>query len=153
MDFKYLTVHSSATQPRMQYDVAWLRQLHVGINKWSDIGYHELITPDGAWHPCRPLTRQGAHVKGFNAKNLGICLVGGVDKNGQTCNNYTAAQMETLRERITHYVSIYGIPRDNIKGHRDWFGDTNGDGVVNQYDWLKECPCFDVQSLLKEWMK
>ena len=34
------------------------------------------------------------------------------------------------------------------KGHRDYSPDTNGDGVISKYEWIKGCPCFDVQ----EWM-
>lgn len=150
---KYITVHSSATQPLMKYDRDWLYRVHVIENGWSDIGYHEIIRPDGSFFTGRPFNRMGSHVKGHNRDNFGIMLIGGVDKDGQTCNNYTTAQMDTLRDRLSFHMAMWRIPEKNVKGHRDWYGDTNKDGVINRYDWLKECPCFDVQQQLQEWKK
>lgn len=119
---------------------------------WSGIGYHFYITRDGNMAPGRPLNKQGAHVGGFNKDNVGICLEGGLnDDTGKPEDNFTEAQMDQLRYVITEMQSNYGIKDDNVKGHRDWFGDTNGDGVIDSRDWLKECPCFDVKSKLNDW--
>ncbi len=149
---KFVTVHCSATRPKNEFTVANLRDLHVRQKGWSDIGYHFYITRDGIIHPCRPLSRNGAHVKGHNKDNIGVCLEGGLsDRIGEPENNFTEEQFSALRYLLTEMQSNYGIPDCNVKGHRDWFPDLNGDGVIDRRDWLKECPCFDVARKRKSW--
>lgn len=152
MNPKHITVHVSATPASQNIGVNEIRKMHVNPpNNWSDIGYHFVITRDGKLQVGRPLSRNGAHVGGHNKDNIGICLVGGVDEKGKAENNMTDIQFEVLRELISELAGRYAIKEENIKGHRDWFGDYNGDGVIDSRDWLKECPCFDVQEKLQEW--
>ena len=33
-----------------------------------------------------------------------------------------------------------------VLGHRDTSADLNGDGVIEPYEYVKACPCFDVRS-------
>lgn len=148
---KYITVHASATPPGQFHNVASIRAMHLKRN-FSDIGYHFLITSGGEIQPGRPITKTGAHVYGHNQDNIGVCMVGGVDKNNKPINNFTDAQFDALRYLISEQSGIYGIKQGNIKGHRDWSPDINGDGKITSIDWLKSCPCFDVQEKLKEWM-
>lgn len=149
---KYITVHCSATPPSMiNIGVVVLRDMHTKKG-WSDVGYHWIIKRNGEIQPGRPMSRNGAGVKGHNKSNVHICLIGGVDENGQAADNYTPKQYGSLRYLMTDLSSTFGIKQKNIKGHRDWFGDINGDGIIDSRDWLKECPCFNVQDKLKEWM-
>ena len=93
-------------------------------------------------HPCRPLDRNGAHVKGHNSNNIGVCLEGGLNNDtGKPSNTYTYSQMNALRVVVEFLQNSFGISNDDVKGHRDWYGDKK--------DWQKECPCFDV----KEWLE
>ncbi|MFD2177866.1 N-acetylmuramoyl-L-alanine amidase [Veronia pacifica] len=145
-----ITVHCSATITALDVGVSAIRDWHLDKG-WSDIGYHFVIRRSGLVEKGRPLTRSGAHVKGHNKNNVGICLVGGLGKDHKPECNYTQEQFTALRELITELCGQYGIRRENIVGHRDWFPDINGDGVVDDEDWLKACPCFDVQQMLNEW--
>lgn len=147
---KYITVHCSATQPLDNIDVKTIRAMHLKRG-FNDIGYHFVIKTDGVIQPGRNLSVTGAHVKGHNQDNVGICLVGGIDTKGKAVNNFTDLQWDALRYLITELAGNYGVLEKNIKGHRDWFPDINGDGVVDRRDWLKECPCFNVADKLKEW--
>ena len=136
---KYITVHCSATPTSMNHiGVVAIREMHLKRG-FSDIGYHAVIARDGHWLEGRPITKQGAGVKGYNKDNIHICLVGGVDENNKPEFNFNDKQMSTLRYRLTDLSSVYGIKQENIKGHRDW------------PDVAKECPCFDVQEKLEEW--
>lgn len=146
---KYITIHCSATRPKHNFSVVQLRDLHVNKNGWSDIGYHFYITTDGRLHPCRSLERNGAHVKGHNGDNIGVCLEGGLNNDsGKPSDTYTNGQMVALKDIVGYLQSSFAISDENVKGHRDWYGDSNGDGVIDSRDWLKECPCFDV----KKWI-
>lgn len=151
MNPKHITVHCSATRPKNEFGYHRLRELHVNQNGWSDVGYHFYITTDGKVHKCRPLTRNGAHVQGHNADNIGICLEGGLNNDtGKPDNNFNWRQLSSLHQLILEMQGEHDITDSEVKGHRDWFGDVNGDGVIDKHDWLKECPCFDVQEWLSE---
>lgn len=147
---KYITVHCSATQSLDNIDVETIRAMHLKRG-FNDVGYHFVIKTDGVIQPGRNLSVTGAHVKGHNTDNIGICLIGGIDTKGKAVNNFTDLQWDALRYLITELAGNYGILEENIKGHRNWFPDINGDGVVDRRDWLKECPCFSVADKLKEW--
>lgn len=134
-----ITVHCSATPPLMSdIGVDEIRKMHTDKG-WSDIGYHYVITRNGEIQPGRPKTRPGAHVKGHNKNNIGICLVGGVDKNNKPQNDFTEQQFSALRFLVSDQAGVYGIKEENIKGHRDYPGVS------------KACPCFDLKKKLEEW--
>ena len=148
MNYKYITVHCSATNPSQTTPVDKIRQMHVAKG-FSDVGYHYYIRRDGSMEKGRPINLMGAHVKGRNPDNIGVCMEGGVDENGRPEQNFTSAQFSALRWKLIELIGIHGIDEQNILGHRDWFPDINGDGKVDSRDWLKDCPCFSV----KQWWK
>jgi N-acetylmuramoyl-L-alanine amidase len=78
----------------------------------------------------RPIEEIGAHVKGHNKDSIGICLVGGVSKDGRTEFNFTRWQIDSL-ERLLDVIKNE-FPHAEVKGHRDFEGVT------------KACPSFDV---------
>ena len=141
---KFITIHCSATKPKNKFSVEQLRHQHVNVNGWSDIGYHFYIETNGKLTPCRSLERNGAHVKGFNADNIGICLEGGLNNDtGKPDDTYNNHQMAALKDLVKYLQDSFAVEDENIKGHRDWYGSCKG-------DWLKMCPCFDVQKWLNK---
>lgn len=56
----------------------------------ASIGYHFVIYTNGAVATGRHLDEVGAHVQGYNATSLGICMVG--------CDKFASAQWDALRE-------------------------------------------------------
>lgn len=119
----------------------------------GSIGYHYVVDLDGAVHAGRHPSEQGAHVAGFNWASLGVCLVGGAERDAR----YTAAQWAALRElvqRLCHEHRLPAIrpinPREGygVCGHRDLSPDANRDGQVQPHEWLKTCPGFDVGAWL-----
>lgn len=146
--FKYATVHCTATRPNDDHDVNSIRRMHIKKN-WADIGYHVLIKRDGTIQIGRPWNVKGAHVKGHNSHNIGIVLVGGINQyDGKPEDNYTSAQWAALSIVLKDVMSIFNIPSSNVKGHRDWSRDLNNDGKITSNEWIKACPCFDVQAKL-----
>lgn len=120
------------------------------------IGYHFVIDLTGEVFTGRAVNEVGAHAKGFNAHSLGICMVGGLERDGQ----FTAAQWKSLAEVVlwlskTHAIQLTLPPRRNgellaggVCGHRDVSPDTNHNGKVEPNEWLKTCPGFDVRAWL-----
>ena len=123
-----IVIHCSASHQNV--DVHDIRRWHVNERKWSDIGYHYVITPDGDVQEGRPMYKAGAHVARHNHDSIGICWVGGY----KGVDNRTDAQKLAMRELIMSLVAEYDIEAQNILGHCDFKGVT------------KTCPNFDVQN-------
>jgi N-acetyl-anhydromuramyl-L-alanine amidase AmpD len=53
----------------------------------------------------------GAHAQGWNSRSLAVCLIGsGV---------YTSAQIESMDRVLRAWCLRYGIPPENVLGHRE----------------------------------
>lgn len=136
-------VHVTATPPGFGLTMGKLAAMHKARG-FSTVGYNGVIFVDGRFEISpRGLDGIGAHVAGFNSISLGISMEGGVDKNNQpafqTINlNQLQKLVYVMREMTVKY------PRIKWCGHRDLSPDTNGDGIIEPYEWMKACPTFDV---------
>lgn len=133
-----IIVHCSATTSRMDWGVNEIRDLHVKQNGWADIGYHLVIRRDGTVEDGRPISKAGAHAVGYNAKSVGVCMIGGVEKDrGRlvAVNNFTEAQWVSLKTVLTNLLREF--PDSSVIGHRD-------------VQPMKECPSFSVKEKLRE---
>lgn len=145
-NIKLLVIHCSATPPSADIGVKTIEKWH-RARGFRTIGYHYVIRRDGSLENGRPEREAGAHVKGYNAASLGICLVGGVDERGNPEPNFTEEQIATLKALISDIKKRHNIRR--ICGHRDLSPDRDGDGIVEPHEWIKHCPCFDVDTFLR----
>lgn len=129
-----IIIHCSATPPDMDIGAEEIRRWHVNGNGWSDIGYHYVIKRDGMVDAGRDVEITGAHTKGHNKGSIGICMVGGIDSEGNAQNNFTRRQFKTLENMVRFMKATY--KNATIHGHREFAN--------------KACPSFDVQKWLKE---
>lgn len=132
----YLVVHCSATPPSMDIGRAEIDRWH-REKGWLAIGYHYVIRRDGKLEEGRkPDSCIGAHVEGYNAVSLGVCLVGGIHDatSKKPENNFTSAQFATLADLLTRLKLTY--PEAKIVGHC-------------QLNPGKACPSFDVPEFVK----
>lgn len=140
-----LVVHCSATKPDQNIGRDEINRWHKDRG-WLMIGYHIVIRLDGAIEYGREYNQAGAHAVGHNHNSISICLIGGLDKNGNPADTFTFAQRQSLAEVLRGLQLLY--PNAIILGHRDLSPDRNNDGVITQDEWLKECPCIDIRSEL-----
>ncbi|MGR5266305.1 N-acetylmuramoyl-L-alanine amidase [Vibrio astriarenae] len=131
---KRITIHCTATPATMLVTADKIRQWHLARG-WSDIGYHWVISRDGKVETGRSMQRTGAHVRGHNRDNIGICLVGGVSKEFEPEDNFTPEQFKALATLIHTLRHCYDIALDKVQGH-------------HFYHPHKACPCFDVNAFL-----
>lgn len=92
----------------------------------------------------------GAHCKGRNAHSIGICYIGGLDRQGCPADTRTDAQIRAMGELVVRLCSVY--PVGEVIGHRDTSPDCNGNGVIEPREYIKACPCFDVGAWLRNGM-
>lgn len=140
----FIVIHCSATPPGSDIGADEIDLWHKARG-WDAIGYHAVIRRDGEIEMGRHFDAIGAHVKGYNARSVGVCMVGGVDIDGAPANNFTADQFESLAALVAMLRRTY--PHAEVLGHRDLSPDANGDGIITEDEWLKDCPCFPV----REW--
>jgi N-acetylmuramoyl-L-alanine amidase len=123
-----IILHCSATREGQHITVDTIRQWHLKRG-WRDIGYHYVIYIDGSVHTGRPIEQVGAHTSGQNTGSIGICYIGGVEKDGKT-------PKDTLNElQETAMVNL-------IKALREEHGALSLHGH-NEYA-AKACPSFKV---------
>lgn len=126
LPYKRITVHHTTDNAEfVKTDVEFLRLVqkhHQKTNGWADIGYHFLIGQQGLIYEGRSLDSIGAHVRGKNAGNIGIALLG--DFNEHKLNEQQLASLETLIDTLRKH---FGIPRRMVFGHGE-LGDTKCPG-------------------------
>lgn len=124
----------------------------------GSIGYHYVIDLDGAVYTGRHVDEPGAHVAGFNARSVGICLVGGAERDAR----YTVGQWRSLGRLVRELclavpmvpaMPLYPRAGNGVCGHRDLSPDLNNDGAITSAEWLKTCPGFDVGAWLARGME
>lgn len=130
----YLVVHCSASVPDIKTDAKTIDRWH-RQRQFLMIGYHFVIKTNGEVEPGRDKDAIGAHVEGWNARSIGICMVGGVDAANKPANNFTKAQFDALARLLTKLRMEY--PKAVIQGHRDF------------PKVAKACPSWDVKPWLK----
>ena len=125
-----IVIHCTATPEGREHNVADIRRWHLKRG-FSDIGYHYLIHINGKIEIGRPLHRIGAHTSGENTGSIGVCYVGGMDKDMKKAKDTrTQAQKDSL-VKLLHEL-IYKYNKDmTIHGHNEFAN--------------KACPSFNVQ--------
>ena len=124
-----IVIHCTATPEGRDVSAADVKRWHTAKG-WSDIGYHFLIRLDGTIETGRPIERQGAHVRGYNAHTVGVAYAGGTDANGKPADTLTQAQYAAIVRLVEELRDSYGWM--DVCGHRDFPGVR------------KACPSFDV---------
>ena len=131
-----VVIHCSATPADMDVGAAEIRDWHVNDNGWRDIGYHWVIRRNGVVERGRPEEQEGAHTVGHNRASIGVCMVGGVRREGGLLvaeDNFTVLQWESLRSLVRDLLRRF--PGAEVLGHRD-------------FDRHKACPSFSVRDWL-----
>ena len=138
---EYVVWHTSATPPSMDIGSAQIDIMHKAKG-WDGIGYALVVRRDGRIETGEGLGRRGAHVKGLNSVSVGICMIGGVDEDGKSENNFTDEQWQAAKHAFEFLTLLY--PDAQHVGHRDLSPDSDGDGRVQRHEFLKDCPCYSV---------
>lgn len=134
-----IILHCSATREGQDIKAADIRRWHKERG-FDDIGYHYIIDLDGTIEHGRDESLVGAHCKGHNATSIGICYVGGCDKNMKPKDTRTQEQRQSMLSLVRKLVKKYKIPVTQIWAHHDF----------NKH---KACPSFDISEFRKDYTK
>lgn len=144
-EIKYIAVHCTAG--RQTQTVSDL-QAEFRRKGWKNPGYGYVVLADGTIHQLLDDDKVSNGVKGYNSTAINVAYIGGIDANGKAVDNRTDEQKKALRQLLGMLKRKY--PDAVIQGHRDFSPDTNGNGVVDLWERIKECPCFDAKEEYKE---
>ena len=134
-----IIIHCSATREGQDVKAADIKRWHKERG-FDDIGYHYVIDLDGTIEKGRDESLVGAHCKGHNATSIGICYVGGCDKNMKPKDTRTPEQKRSMLSLVRKLVNKYKIPVTQIWAHHD-------------FDKHKACASFDISEFRKDYIK
>lgn len=114
---------------------------------WKMPGYHYVIFPDGYIWQMLGESYVANGVKGYNQNSIHVAWVGGIRKSADNkvilpVDNRTQLQKASLIKILTELKKRYR--NAYIMGHRDISPDLNHNGVVDPWERIKACPCFDA---------
>ena len=115
---------------------------------WKNPGYHYVIQADGTVKQLLGEQFVSNGVKGYNSTSVNVAYMGGIDADGKAVDNRTDAQKASLLTLLKELKERY--PKAEILGHRDISPDTNGNGIVDPWERIKECPCFNARDEYKD---
>lgn len=132
---KEIILHCSATKENADFSAADIKKWHLQRG-FKNIGYHYVIRLDGTVEAGRKEDEMGAHCLGHNKDSLGICYIGGLDKDGKPKDTRTQAQKEALYNLVGKLMLKYNIDVDSIHCHYEFAN--------------KACPCFKIEDFINE---
>lgn len=133
-----IILHCSATPENKNFTVEDITKWHKAKG-WDGCGYHYVIHLDGTIHNGRPIEKIGAHCLGHNANSIGICYIGGVDKNGKPKDTRTDAQKKALIILVHELLVKYNLKLYQVRCHYEYAA--------------KACPSFKLEDFKKEYKK
>lgn len=128
----FITIHCAATPRDRDVSAATIGTWDTA--KFGQVSYHYVIERDGKVVAMLRHDQKGAHVAGHNTGNLGICYVGGIERDGTPADTRTPVQKAAMATLVGRLRAEH--PHAAVRGHRDW------PGVA------KACPSFDVAAWL-----
>ncbi len=136
-----IVIHCTAgSQKQTAADIVRYHRIQLG---WKAPGYHYIVERDGHTVCTLAEDRISNGVRGHNGDSINIAYVGGIDGKGRGTDNRTPQQKEALVRLLRELRTRY--PHARILGHRDIASkDTNGNGIIDPWERVKECPCFDA---------
>lgn len=139
-NIKYIAVHCTASSQH-----ATIKELLLEFKRkgWSKPGYHYIVDVSGKVFNTLSEDEVSNGVKGFNSNLINVAYIGGIDTKGKPVDNRTEEQKKSLLLLLKALKKEY--PNAIIQGHRDFSPDTNKNGIVDPWERIKACPCFDAK--------
>lgn len=139
-NIKYIAVHCTASSQH-----ATIKELLLEFKRkgWSKPGYHYIVDVSGKVFNTLSEDEVSNGVKGFNSNLINVAYIGGLDTKGKPVDNRTEEQKKSLLLLLKALRKKY--PNAIIQGHRDFSPDTNKNGIVDPWERIKACPCFDAK--------
>ena len=155
-EIRRIFVHCTATLPSATVDALWNGWKKLG---WKKPGYHYVVSADGKITQLQDEQLVANGVKGYNQTSVHVAYIGGIMRRTNAkdvryrskdvpADTRTEAQKRSLLHLLKELKERY--PQATILGHRDISPDKNGNGRVDRWERIKECPCFEAKEEYRE---
>lgn len=131
-----IILHCAATPEGKHFTVEDIDSWHKKRG-FKCIGYHYVIYLDGTIAQGRTEDQIGAHCTGENKDSIGICYIGGCDKNGKPKDTRTQAQKESMVILIKDILNRYNLKDSDIHFHYEYAN--------------KACPSFTKEEFFEDY--
>lgn len=142
----HIVIHCTATG--QDASVESMKAYWKDVLNWKNPGYHYIIEKDGKVVQTHDESKIANGVAGHNANSIHIAYVGGVDQKGNAIDNRTDEQKKVLVSMVMAMRIKY--PNVKVLGHRDFSPDTNKNGIIDPWEYIKMCPSFDAITEYKD---
>ena len=105
----------TAAQYRGQATWDGIRNYHMNVRGWSDIGYHLGVGPDNTVWLLRPIHRGGGHCLNHNAHSVGVAIIGNFDVEDPYANG-----LDMAAQVCAAVCNRYLLESTDIFFHRDF---------------------------------
>jgi N-acetylmuramoyl-L-alanine amidase len=143
-NIKYIVIHCTAGNPNQTIDQ--LKEVWKKLG-WKNNGYHIVVNGKGERINLTPLETITNGVAGHNSNSVHVSYMGGIDSKGKPKDTRTNLQKSQLLSIVKELKQKF--PSATILGHRDFSPDLDKDGVIESFEWVKVCPCFDAKNEYK----
>lgn len=113
---------------------------------WKNPGYHWVIFPGGKIVQLLDEDKVANGVKNYNAHSVHVAWVGGIEYDDK--KKIVSADNRTLKQKVALYDLLTKLKLRYkgamVMGHRDISPDLNHNGVIDPWERIKDCPCFDA---------
>jgi hypothetical protein len=148
----WVVFHCTATKSTGRFTVKTLLHFFLNTLGWSRPGYHRWVDRDGTIYKLHDYgcdefldyDEMSWGVRGHNNACIHIAWEGGYDG----VNDMTPEQVESLKKLYVQVKERY--PNIQLRGHRDFSKDLNGDGEITPDEWIKKCPSVDIHKLMRD---
>jgi len=144
---KYIVLHCSAGFGNIESIQKFWKS-----KGWVSPGYHIIVDLDGLPHQLLDFEKISNGVAGFNSESINICYIGGIEVvNGKYKGKDTRTTLQTIAMdnsivKAVEWLRSKGNDCSDVTilGHRDFSPDQSGNGKIESWERIKECPSFDV---------
>jgi hypothetical protein len=112
LPIQFLTFHCSATPEGRDVSPAIIEAWDIA--KFRQKSYHWIIPLDGSMHRSLRDDELGAHVGGHNSHNIGVCYVGGCDKQMKGAKDTLNGRLHGKRSLFI--IDVEGAEADVLAG-------------------------------------
>lgn len=147
---KYIVIHCSAGHSDLEGVKRWWHTPKPRGMGWKTGGYHKWVDYDGTITDIYPLNTVTNGVLGYNKESVHICYRGGVKKSNVKITEDTRTEdqkagiLNAIYQMLEELKKTQDISKIKILGHRDFSPDKNGNGVIEPWERIKDCPSHDA---------
>lgn len=113
-----------------------MKNYHINIRKWSDIGQHLTLFPDGKWIIGRDFNKNPASIRGRNGLGFAIEMIGNFDK-GQ--DKFEGEQKQAMLQFSKFFIEFFNLDfYKDIVFHRQYSKKTCPGTSINRSRFIEE---------------